>query len=140
MLIWNKSLGSVKHQVVDWCSFSSNRWLKHFMTNGRGTIASQTIFQLLLIYIITAAPPTREAPTAAHLSQGPTAPKRRGGSRPQQPPWCSPIIPCSGSERKSSTCRFRGETWETLAVEKSYKVQPMPHMLKYSIFKLLLPA
>lgn len=56
MLIWAKSPGSVKHQVVDWGSFSSNRWLKHFMTNGHGTIARQPILQLL-VYVTAATHP-----------------------------------------------------------------------------------
>lgn len=58
MLIWAKSPGSVKHQVVDWGSFSSNRWLKHFTTNGHGTTARQPIFQLLL-YVTAATHPGR---------------------------------------------------------------------------------
>lgn len=85
VLIWNKSQGSVKHQVVDWGSFSSNRWLRHFMTNGHGTIASQTIFQLLLHK--TQQQPIWGAPTAAHRSWGvPTTP----AGQQQEPPARSP--------------------------------------------------
>lgn len=75
----------MKHQVVDWGSFSSNRWLRHFMTNRHGTIASQTVLQLLLY--TTQWQLTRGALTAAHRSQGgPHRPSKAAAGAPSLVP------------------------------------------------------
>lgn len=140
VLIWNKSPGSVKHQVVDQGSFSSNRWLKHFMTNGHGTIARQAIFQLVL-YLTPATnpgcPDGRSPEPGPHLpGKGPGDPAA-GPSEPAPGPLLTPTSRwelASGSGRKSSAWHFRPETWETLILQKSYKAQPMPPMLQRSIF------
>lgn len=124
----------MKHQVVDWGSFSSNRWLRHFMTNRHGTIASQTVLQLLLY--TTQWQLTRGALTAAHRSQGgPHRPSKAAAGAPSPVPrGALPREPTWGSGRKANACHFRQQTRETPGLEKSYKVQSRPHMLKYGIF------
>lgn len=82
MLIWAKSPGSVKHQVVGWGSFSSNRWPKYFMTNGHGTITGQPIFQLLL-YVTAATHPG----SSSCCSPAPGPPCKQPGM--WEPPCCS---------------------------------------------------
>lgn len=124
VLIWNKSLGSVKHQVVDWSSLSNNRWLKHFMTNRHGTIAGQTIFHLLL-YTVTA---TNLGSSNSYSPEPGPHLLNKGMKKPAAgvlvpTPWLlfrpdSQWEFTSGSWRKSSAFHFRQETWETLVLKK----------------------
>lgn len=124
VLIWAKSPGSVKHQVVGWGSFSSNRWPKYFMTNGHGTIAGQPIFQLLL-YVTAATHPG----SSSCCSPAPGPPWKQPGM--WEPPCCS--LPAAqvtlGTGRKPSACHLRQETWGTLVLQKSHEVQPVTLML-----------
>lgn len=114
VLIWNKSLGSVKHQVVDWGGFSSNRWLKHFMTNGQGTIASQTIFRLPLY---TTAATKLGSSKSRSPEPGPHLPTNATGRRLQEP---RSLLPgrCSGQLHSRSWHQAPGENPELAISDK----------------------
>lgn len=139
VLIWAKSPGSVKHQVVDRGSFSSNRWLKHFTTNGHGTIARQPIFQLLL-YVTAATHPGSSS--SCSPAPGPPGTGQGCGSLPACSLPAAQVTsqPTLGTGRKPSACQLRQDTWATLVPEKSYKVQPVTLMLKCIIYQLFLLA
>lgn len=135
MLIWAKSPGSVKHQVVDWGSFSSNRWLKHFMTNGHGTIARQPILQLLL-YVIAATRPGSWS--SCSPAPGLTWNQPGCGSLPA---CCSGDTAAAGAhtghrERTHSLPSHTGN----VVLEKSHRVQPVTLRLKWIISPLVLLA
>lgn len=130
VLIWAKSPGSVKHQVVDWGSFSSNRWLKHFMTNGHRAIARQPVFQLLLS--ATAAAHTG---SSSSCSPAPGPPWKQPGL--WEPPCCS--LPAAQvtpkRQEKTQGLPYQTRNLGKPVLEKSHKVQTVTLILKWIIFQ-----